>query len=81
MTTKIKQFRKKKKIFFPFILLATTPAIIFCCSCANIKMFNVLEFDQKKSKQLQNLNLHDENAIVQEYLKHLTNDKQIFIDE
>ena len=81
MTTKIKQLRKIKRIFFPFILLATTPTIIFCCSCANIKMFNVLEYDKKKSKQLQNLNLRDKNAIVHIYLKHLANDKQIFIDE
>lgn len=44
-------------------------------------MFDVLKFDQKKCKQLQNLNLHDEDAIVQKYLNHLAQDKQIFIDE
>lgn len=81
MKTKIKQLKRKKKIFFPFILLSATPTIILCCSCSNIKMFNVLKFDRKKSKQLQNLNLHNEDAIVQEYLKRLTQDKQIFIDE
>lgn len=81
MKTKIKQLKRKKKIFFPFILLPTAPTIILCCSCSNIKMFDVLKFDQKKSKQLQNLNLRNEKAIVQEYLKHLAQDKQIFIDE
>ena len=81
MKTKIKQLKRKKKFFFPFILLPTAPTIILCCSCSNIKMFDVLKFDQKKSKQLQNLNLRNEKAIVQEYLKHLAQDKQIFIDE
>lgn len=67
-----------KNIFF---LLTISPTIVYCSSCAKIKMFDILKFDQKKSKQLPNLNLRDKDAIIREYLKQLANNKQIFIDE
>ncbi len=82
MSPKIKRLKKAKKMFCLFLLLAiANPTTIFCCSCAKIKMFDVLKFDQKNSKQLSNLNLQDGKAIILQYLEHLNNDKQIFIDE
>lgn len=81
MKIKIKWLKNWKKIFFSFLLLTTSPMLVFSSSCAHIKMFDVLKYDPTKSKQLINLNLRDENAIVEKYLQNIANDKQIFLDD
>lgn len=81
MIIRIKWWKKWKRIIFSFFLLTTTPTIVFFSSCANVKMFDILKYDPVKSKQLPNLNLHDEDAIVKKYLQHLAKDKQILLDD